>query len=70
MNKEEYWEQKGYDDQDWGYPLLDHVWKKKTMFNWNPKYPKKYQESYRMGQWRAHEEGVASKPWFDKPKQR
>ena len=67
------WYQLGFDEQEWGYPLLDHVWKKRTIFNWYPKYPKKYQNAYRLGQWRAYEEGKSSrgeKPYFEKPKQR
>ena len=64
--EEEYWEQRGYDDKCWGYPVLDHVWDE------DKKYPKKYQQSYRLGQWRAYEEGKSfknEKPYFDKPKQ-
>ena len=63
--EEEYWEQKGYDDKCWGYPILDHAWDE------DKKYPKKYQKVYRLGQWRAYEEGKSfknEKPYFDKPK--
>jgi hypothetical protein len=61
------WYQLGYDDQEWGYPLLDHVWKKKSLFNWKPKYPIKFQEDYRRGQIQCWKDGRArdnSKPWF------
>ena len=64
IEKEKYWEQKGYDDRCWGYPILDHAWDE------NKKYPKKYQKFYRLGQWRAYEEGKScrnEKPYFDKP---
>jgi len=56
--EEEYWEQKGYDAMEEGY---------------YEEYPKKYQKVYRLGQWRAYEEGKSfknEKPYFDKPKQR
>lgn len=69
-NKEEYWEQQGYDAACWGYPILDHVWDDDERY---PGHPKKYQKVYRLGQWRAYEEGKSfkgEKPWFDKPKQR
>lgn len=60
MNKEEqYWEQKGYDD------VVDDISECYTSI--------KYQNSYRLGQWRAYEEGKSfrnEKPYFDKPKQR
>ena len=60
MNKEEqYWEQKGYDDK------IDNISECYTSI--------KYQNSYRLGQWRAYEEGKSfknEKPYFDKPKQR
>lgn len=48
---------KGYEDQSWGYPLLDHVWGTK-------KYPKIYQEDYRKGQIDAYKNNNAEKPWF------
>ena len=60
MNKEEqYWEQKGYDD------VVDDISECYTSI--------KYQNSYRLGQWRAYEEGKSFRneiPYFDKPKQR
>ncbi len=60
MNKEEqYWEQKGYDD------VVDDISECYTSI--------KYQNSYRLGQWRAYEEGKSfknEKPYFNKPKQR
>jgi hypothetical protein len=65
--EEEYWEQKGYNDACWGYPILDHAWDR------DEEYPKRYQKSYRLGQWRAYEEGESfkgEKPYFDKPKQK
>ena len=65
--EEENWEQKGYEAKCWGYPVLDHAWDE------DKKYPKKHQKSYRLGQWRAYEEGKSfrnEKPYFDKPKQR
>ena len=69
INKEEqYWEQKGYDDKCWGYVTLDFVWDKDKK-----EHPKKYQNAYRLGQWRAYEEGKSprgEKPYFNKPKQR
>lgn len=65
MSKEEtYWYERGYNDQQWGYPLLDHVWEKRTWFRRNPKYPKKYQEIYREGQVAAWNDGARDKPWF------
>ena len=66
--EEQYWEQKGYDDKCWGYVTLDFVWDKDKK-----EHPKKHQNSYRLGQWRAYEEGKSfknEKPYFDKPKQR
>lgn len=63
--EEQKWYQMGYDDQCWGYPLLDHVWKKKSLFNWKPKYPIEYQSIYRKGQIDAYEAGHARDcPWF------
>jgi hypothetical protein len=59
------WYQLGFDEQEWGYPLLDHVWKKRTIFNWYPKYPQKFQQSYRDGQVDSWINGRAKdKPWF------
>ena len=59
MNKEEqYWEQKGHDD------VVDDI---SECYE-----PLKYQNSYRLGQWRAYEEGKSprgEKPYFNKPKQ-
>ena len=57
--EEQYWEQKGYDD------VVDDISECYTSI--------KYQNSYRLGQWRAYEEGKSfknEKPYFDKPKQR
>ena len=51
-----------------GYVTLDFVWDKDKK-----EHPKKHQNSYRLGQWRAYEEGKSfknEKPYFDKPKQR
>ena len=56
QEEQEYFD-KGYNDQCWRYPLLDHVWGSK-------KYPKKYQEFYRAGQVKAYEDSKAEKPWF------
>ena len=57
--EEQYWEQKGYHD------VVDDISECYTSI--------KYQNSYRLGQWRAYEEGKSfknEKPYFDKPKQR
>jgi len=55
--EEEKYFDKGFNDQCWGYPLLDHAWESKEN-------PKKYQEFYRAGQAKAYEDGKAGKPWF------
>ena len=71
MSEEVKWYRKGYDAQCWGYPLSDHVWKKKTLFRWNPEYPIEYKGTYRKGQIDAWEAGKARNcPYFYKPKQR
>ena len=57
-NKQEYWYNRGYDEQKWSYPLLYHVWGRFSF-----KYPKKYQKYYRQGQIEAYRQG-AEKPWF------
>jgi hypothetical protein len=58
------WHNKGYNDQCWGYPKLDHVWEGWTLF-WKPsEYPKKYQNDYRGGQVQAFLDGKGEKPWF------
>lgn len=59
MSKEEqYWFEKGYDEQCWGYPLLDHVW---SRFG---EYPKKFKQFYQNGQTKAYEDTKAECPWF------
>ena len=65
MNENEsYYFDKGYDDQCWGYPILDHAWGYKKYF-WNKaKYPKKYQKFYRLGQVQSYLDGQANCPWF------
>lgn len=50
------WYDRGYTEQCWGYPLLDHAWGSSE--------PKKFQEVYREGQIKAWKDGEASKPWF------
>jgi len=65
MSKEEIeWYEKGYNDQEWGYPLLDHVWKKKTWFRRNTKYPLEYKKFYREGQLDAWNNGCKECPHF------
>ena len=54
------WYTKGYNDQCWGYPLLDHAWE----WGLDKKHPKIYQKYYRMGQSKAYEDGKAECPWF------
>mgnify|MGYP003675703204 CR=1 FL=1 len=67
--EEKKWRDLGYEDMCWGYPLLDHVWKKKTIFRWNPKYPMEYKEAYRKGNVDAYTRGhTKEKPWhYDGP---
>ena len=60
MSKEQEFFDKGYNDQCWGYPLLDHAWEGNS-------HPKEYQESYRKGQIKAYQDGKAECPWFYKP---
>ena len=54
------WYDRGYIEQEWGYPLLDHAW---SINPWS-KYPKKYQKYYKRGQIQAFIDGNAKKPWF------
>lgn len=56
--KEKYWVDRGFEEQCWGYPILDWVW------NENKDYPKKYQPFYRIGQIQAHKINGVERPWF------
>jgi len=58
VNKDDQkWFDKGYQEQEWGYPLLDHSWG-------NFANPKRFQAIYRAGQVQAFIDGKAKKPWF------
>jgi hypothetical protein len=63
MNNKIQFYNKGYGDQEWGYPILDWVWDDPK----NTEYPKKYQRYYRAGQIYCYKSGESfknEKPWF------
>jgi hypothetical protein len=63
MNIKRLFYNKGYKDQEWGYPILDWVWNDTS----NTDYPKMYQKYYRAGQVRCYKDGEShkgEKPWF------
>ena len=66
LELEKYYFSLGYNDQCYGYPLLDHVWGYKKYFWQKTKYPKKYQQIYRNGQIQAYIDKKTEKPWFIK----